>query len=146
MAFVWFAAILVFIMLEVSTVSLVSTWFAVGSLAALIVSLFSGPLWLQFVVFLVVSVALLAALRPLVRKYIKPKLVPTNVDSVIGSEGYVTEDIDNLSATGQVKLRGMFWTARSADSQPIPKGTLIRVDRIEGVKAIVSPVKETVNA
>ena len=45
MAFVWFAAILVFIMLEVSTVSLVSTWFAVGSLAALIVSLFSGPLW-----------------------------------------------------------------------------------------------------
>lgn len=141
MAFVWFAAILVFIMLEVSTVSLVSTWFAVGSLAALIVSLFSGPLWLQFVVFLVVSVALLAALRPLVRKYIKPKLVPTNVDSVIGSEGYVTEDIDNLSACGRVKLGGSYWSARSTNGEAIPAGALVRVDRVEGNKVFVTPAE-----
>ena len=138
MAYVWFAAILLFIMMEASTVSLVSSWFALGALAALIVSLFSGPLWLQFVVFLVVSVFLLAALRPLVRKYIKPKLVRTNVDSVIDSEGYVTEDIDNLSACGRVKLGGSYWSARSTNSETIPAGTRIRVDRVEGNKVYVT--------
>jgi membrane protein implicated in regulation of membrane protease activity len=138
MAYVWFAAILLFIMMEASTVSLVSSWFALGALAALIVSLFSGPLWLQFVVFLVVSVFLLAALRPLVRKYIKPKLVRTNVDSIIDSEGYVTEDIDNLSACGRVKLGGSYWSARSTNSETIPTGTRIRVDRVEGNKVYVT--------
>ena len=73
-----------------------------------------------------------------------PKLTPTNVDSVIGSTGLVTVAIDNVSAAGQVKLGAMFWTARSTSGAPIPKDTLIRVDRIEGVKVFVSPAEETV--
>ena len=141
MAIIWFAVMVAFIMLESSTVTLISVWFAAGSLAALIVSLFSGPVWLQFVVFLVVSCVLLAALRPLVRKYIKPKLVATNVDSVLGSEGYVTEEIDNLSACGRVKLGSNYWSARSTDGNPIPTGTQIRVDRVEGNKVFVTPAE-----
>ena len=139
MTIIWFVAMLTLIMLESSTVTLISIWFAAGSLAALIVSLCSGPVWLQFLVFLVVSCILLAALRPLVRKYIKPKLVATNVDSILGSEGYVTEDIDNLSACGRVKLGGNFWSARSTDGNTIPSGTQIRVDRVEGNKVFVTP-------
>ena len=58
----------------------------------------------------------------------------------VGSEGYVTADIDNLAATGTVKLGAMEWTARSADGSAIKAGTRVKVERIEGVKAFVSPV------
>ena len=135
----WLALMIVFLLVEASTVSLVSIWFAVGSLGALIASLLNAPLWAQILVFLALSGALLACLRPLVKKFIKPKVTATNADSVIGSAGYVTEDIDNLSARGQVKLSGMFWSARSTSGDPICKDAKIKVDRIEGVKVFVSP-------
>ena len=136
---VWLVLMVVFLMAEASTVSLVSIWFAVGSLGALIANLLNAPFWLQITVFFVLSATLLACLRPLVKKFIKPKITATNADSVIGSAGYVTEDIDNLSARGQVKLGGMFWSARSTSGNPIQQGTKITVDKIEGVKVFVSP-------
>ena len=82
---------------------------------------------------------------PFIKKFLNPKLAKTNVDAVIGSEGYVTEDIDNLKAAGHVKLGAMERTARSTSGQPIAKGTLIKVDRIEGVKAFVSPAEIPAN-
>ena len=100
---------------------------------------------LQAGIFVLVSAAALTALRPLVRKYLKPKLTATNVDSVIGTVGIVTIGIDNIAAAGQVKLGGMEWTARSTSGEPIPQGTRITVDRIEGVKAFVSPAQIPAN-
>lgn len=141
--FIWIALMVVFLIVEASCpIHLVSIWFAAGSLVAAVVSMLHGQVWLQILLFAVVSGGLLACLWPFVKKFLNPKLSSTNVDSVIGTQGYVTAAIDNLSATGQVKLGGMYWTARSAAGQSIPKGTLVRVDRIEGVKAIVSPVPE----
>ena len=144
-ALFWLAAMVLFLIAEASTVTLISLWFAAGSLAALLVSLLHGPVWLQAAVSVIVSAVCLTALRPLVRKHITPKLTKTNVDAVVGSTGLVTTAIDNVSAVGQVKLGAMYWTARSVSGEPIPEGTLVKVERIEGVKAIVSPVKETVN-
>jgi len=141
----WFILAVIFLFVEGSTVMLVSVWFAVGSLVAMLTALLGGPFWLQLILFLGVSAGLLALLRPLVRRYIKPGITATNVDALIGSQGYVTETVDNLAATGQVKLGAMPWTARSTDGSPIETGTLVRVDRIEGVKAFVSPVRETAN-
>lgn len=135
----WLALMVVFLMVEASTVSLVSIWFAVGSLGALVANLLNAPPWAQILIFLVLSGTLLACLRPFVKKFIKPKITATNVGSVIGLAGYVTEDIDNLSARGQVKLGGMFWSARSTSGNPIHKDTKITVDRVEGVKVFVSP-------
>ena len=135
----WLALMIVFLLAEANSVALVSIWFAVGALGALIADLLNAPLWAEVLIFFLISGALLAALRPFVKKFIKPKIVATNADSVIGSKGYVTEDIDNLSARGQVKLGGMFWSARSTSGQPISKDTLVKVDRIEGVKVFVSP-------
>ena len=140
-AIIWLGIMVVFLFMEANTVSLVSIWFAAGSLAALIASLFGAPGWLQITLFLVTSAAALACLRPLVRKYIKPRIVPTNTDALLNSQGYVTEDIDNLAAHGQVKLGAMEWTARSTNGNPIPQGTLVKVDKIEGVKAFVTPVE-----
>ena len=139
----WLGLMVLFLLVEANTVSVVSIWFAVGALIALVASLAGAEIWLQAVLFFVVSAGLLAALRPVVRKYFKPKLTKTNVDAVIGSQGYVTAQIDNLSGKGQVKLGAMEWTARSTDGSIISEGTLVKVDRIEGVKAFVTPVQVT---
>lgn len=139
-AIVWLGLMVLFLLAEASTVTMVSLWFAAGALAALAVSLLGGVIWLQVVVFLLVSGVMLALLRPLVRRFVTPKLVRTNIDSVIGSTGLVTAAIDNVSAAGQVKLGAMYWTARSTTGDPIPEDTRIKVDRIEGVKVFVTPV------
>ena len=144
-AIIWLVLMVVFLMIEGASVSMVSLWFGAGALAALIVALIGGEIWLQVLVFFTVSIVLLAALRPLARKYLTPKLSRTNIDSVIGQTGTVTADIDNISAQGQVRLASMEWTARSTSGDPIPAGTLIRVDRIEGVKVFVSPLQVEVN-
>ena len=140
-AVVWLILMVLFLLVEAGTVSMVSLWFAAGALAALLVALPGGPVWLQVLLFLAVSGGLLLALRPLVRKVLLPKVTATNVDSVVGATGLVTAAIDNVSAAGQVKLGAMVWTARSTSGAPIPEGTLVKVDRIEGVKAFVSPVE-----
>lgn len=140
-SYIWLALMVVFLVAEAATVVTVSLWFAAGALAALAASLLGAPIWLQVAVFLVVSAMLLACLRPVVSKHFTPRLTKTNIDSVIGSRGYVTADIDNISAVGTVKLGAMEWTARSASGEHIPAGTLVEVERIEGVKAFVKPVK-----
>jgi len=140
-AFIWFALLVSFILVEANTVTLVTSWFAIGALAAMIASFLNAPIWLQAVLFFVISIALLAALRPIARRYFTPKLTKTNVDSVVGCVGPVTASIDNAMATGTVKLGAMEWTARSTSGEPIAAGTLIKADRVEGVKVFVSPVE-----
>ena len=142
-AIVWLVLLVVFLAMEANTVSMVSAWFAAGSLIALIVSLVHGPIWLQILLFFVVSIVCLILLRPLTKKYFTPKIVRTNTQALIGSRGIVTERIDNIRSCGQVKLGSLTWSARSTDETPIEVGTQIVVDRIEGVKAIVSPVQIT---
>ena len=142
----WLVLMVVFLIVEgACPFHRVSIWFAAGSLVALLVSLLGGAVWLQITLFLVVSVALLILLWPLVRKVITPKIEKTNVDAVIGSTGLVTVAIDNVTAEGQVKLGAMYWTARSTSGEKIPEGTLIRADRIEGVKVYVSPAEVPAN-
>ena len=137
----WLVLMIGFLVMESQTVTVVSIWFGVGALAAMIAAFCGAEIWLQAVIFFVVSIALLAALRPVVRKFFNPKITKTNVDSVIGSQGYVTAEIDNLAARGQVKLGAMEWTARSSSGENIPEGTLVQVDKIEGVKAFVTVVE-----
>ena len=138
---IWLALMIAFLMVEAQSVTMVSLWFGAGALAALIAALCGAEFWLQAVIFFAVSIALLASLRPLVRKYFTPKITKTNVDSVIGLEGLVTADINNITAQGQVKLSAMEWSARSTSGEIIPAGTLVKVDKIEGVKAFVTPVQ-----
>ena len=142
-AIVWLALMILFICMESATVSMTSLWFAAGALVALIASLLHAPVALQVVLFLAVSIALLWLLRPIARKYFTPKLMRTNVDAVIGTKGIVTAQVDNLKATGAVKLGALEWTARSTSGEPIEPGTRVKVDRIEGVKAYISPVEVT---
>ena len=140
MPVVWLAALIVFALIEGAVASnLVSIWFAAGSLAALIVSLFSDFLPAQIAVFLVVSVICLALVRPVASRWLNPRSQPTNADRLIGQTALVTEAIDNLAAQGQVTVSGQVWSARSDGEEQIPAGARVTVLRIEGVKLIVRP-------
>lgn len=138
-AMIWLVLLVLFVIAEAATVTLVSLWFAVGALVAMAAALLGASAWIQVGVFALVSLVLLLLLRPLVRRYITPKLTATNADSVIGTVGLVTVAIDNTAGTGQVKLGGLYWTARSTTGAPIPLDTQVRVDRISGVKVYVTP-------
>ena len=144
MPYIWLGLMVVFLIIEMQGISLVSLWFAAGALGAMIVAFCGGELWLQAVVFAGVSGVLLAGLRPFVKRYIRPKLIRTNVDAVIDAEGVVTQSVDNLAGNGQVKIGGMYWTARSTAGDPIEEGTKVKVDRIEGVKVFVTPIPSKV--
>lgn len=141
---IWTALLIAFIAVEAATVNMVSLWFAGGALVALVASLLSAPVWLQILLFAATSAALLMTLRPMARKLFTPKLTRTNVDAVVGAEGLVTVPVDNLHGTGQVKIGGMEWTARSADGQPLEVGTRVRVDKVVGVKVYVTALEVSV--
>ena len=142
---IWFGLAIVFLVVEAACpLHLVSIWFVAGSLVAMVAAWLKWALWLQITLFLLVSGSLLALLWPMVKKHLNPKVEKTNVDAIIGTKALVTAPINNLSAAGQVKLNGMEWTARSTSGDPIPEGTLVKVDRIEGVNVFVSPVEVSV--
>ena len=138
MEILWIILAAAFLCAELATVALVSLWFVVGALAALVVCLLGVELWLQVLTFGLVSMGMLLLLRPFLRRFVDPHKVRTNVDAVIGKEGVVTEAIDNLLAVGTVKLDGLPWTARSEDGREIPEGTVVSVRSVEGVKLIVA--------
>ena len=142
MSIIWLIALVVFAVAEAATVQLVSIWFAAGSLAAFITSLCHGPVWLQAVLFLIVAIAALFLTRPLIKKHLNAQVKPTNADRVTGMACRVTEDIDNIAATGAVSVQGKIWTARSKTGQPFKEGDLVRAVAIEGVKLIVIPIEE----
>ena len=136
---VWIGLMVLFGIVEASTVNMVSVWFVGGSLVGLIVNLLGGNVWLQIGAFLVVSGGLLACLRPFVKKYVTPKKIATNADMVLGRTAYLTEAVDNLRGTGALKLDGKEWTVRSTDESVLPEGTLVKIVKLEGVKLYVEP-------
>ena len=134
---VWLVLLVVFVVFEAATVQLVSVWFALGALAALIAAICHGPAWLQITLFILVSAISFAVTRPLVKKFSTSKIQKTNADRCIGDTAVVTEEINNLEAKGLVKVDGNIWTARSENNDVIPAGEKVTVIKIEGVKLIV---------
>lgn len=134
---IWIVAIVIFGVAEAVTAGLTSIWFVLGSVAALIAAICNGPVWLQIALFFVVSIATLAATRPLVAKLMKKDIKPTNADRVLGGSARVTERIDNDVPTGAVYIDGKTWSARSSTGEIIEPDAMVRVVRMEGVKLYV---------
>ena len=123
-AIFWLIAMVIFMAAEAMTVSLVSIWFAVGALGAIIVALTGGGLAFQVTVFLTLAIVLLLSLRSVVRKRFTPRITRTNIDSIIGATGVVITPVNNIAARGQIQVNGVEWSARSSDNSHIPAGTL----------------------
>ena len=134
----WLGMMVVLCIIELATMGLTTIWFAAGALAACIVALIQGNIWIQTIVFLLVSILLLIFTRPVAVKYLNHGRIKTNIESLIGKEAVVLQPIENLKMQGKVLMNGMEWTARTASNQDIiEKDTIVVVERVEGVKLIV---------
>ena len=142
LAIIWLIVLVVCLVAEIATLGLTSIWFAGGALLAMIIAMIGGPLWLQVLVFLIASIVLLIFTRPIAAKYFNKNREKTNVNSKLGKQAIVTVTIDNLKGEGQIVTEGMEWTARSLDSTVIEEGSVVTIEKIEGVKAVVSIRKE----
>ena len=133
----WLILMIGMVVLELSTAQMVSIWFAIGALGALIATYLGAEIWLQIIIFLVVSGIALVATRPFVKKLTAGKKVPTNADRYVGRKGVVTATVDNQQGVGLVKIEGSVWSARSVSGEVLPAGEQVVVERIEGVKLMV---------
>ncbi len=139
MVWVWLALLVLFIITEIATVQLTTIWFAGGALVSMLLAAFGvKSITIQIIAFLTVSIVLLIATRPIVKKHINKKSQPTNADRSIGQNAVVTEEINNLLGKGTAKINGVEWTARSENGDIIPTGSTVTVIRIDGVKLIVN--------
>lgn len=142
---IWLCLVVLFVIVETATVSLVALWFIGGSLAALLAAALGAGYALQAAVFVVISAVLLLLLRPLAKKHLSRKFVPTNADRLIGKTALVTQTIDPLRGLGEIRVEGVLWGARCTDADTIREGELVRIDRIEGAKLVVSPAQVPVS-
>ena len=142
--YVWLIIMAVFLVMEALTAGLTTIWFAGGALAAFILAACNVPLIWQIAAFVVASLLLLVFTRPIALRYLNNRTAKTNVvDRIIGRNAIVTEEINNVRATGKVTVDGMPWTARTkTDEEIIPVGAEVVVDALQGVKCIVHEVKE----
>lgn len=136
--FLWLLAAAAFIVIEIVTLGLTSIWFAGGAIIASIGAAFSVDIMIQLILFAAVSIILLIFTRPLAAKHITGHTTKTNVDSLIGKEVIVQEEINNRKGTGIALVNGQEWTARTEDDDSIIKaGTTATIQKISGVKLIV---------
>lgn len=136
--YIWIAIAVITAIIEMLTVSIVSCWFTIGAIGAMAAYFIGATPLIQFVVFIICTALSLIFARPLIKKHNKTAITPTNADMLIGQQGVVVQTIDNIKSEGAVKIKGLEWSAKSQNNQIISAGETITVEKIEGVKLIVS--------
>ena len=137
MTIFWLAVVALMLVIEIFTMGLTTIWFSLGAVAAAIAAALGAPLWVQILLFSVVSVLIMLLVRPFAVKVMDKSRTRTNIEEVIGEQAEVIEDIDNQRERGKVRYRGVEWMARSADGNKIAAGEMVMVESVAGVKLIV---------
>lgn len=129
--------------IEMITVGFLIFWFGIGALFTMLISfLIPNNILLQLAIFVISSTLLIFLTKPFVEKFTKnDKKVVTNAYSIIGKKGIVTQAIDPTQGVGQIKVGGEVWSAKTTDGSILKKDAQIEITEIEGVKAIVKPIK-----
>ena len=133
----WGAAIIAFSLVEAATVSLVSIWFAVGSAAALIAALLGANLWIQTGVFLIISAVCFIFVRKAAAKSFSGRKNDTDLDRIVGTEVFITEEVNNKENSGKTRINDVEWRVKSGGGEIIPEGKTAVVEKIEGVSLVV---------
>lgn len=134
---IWLVILAVMIVIEIATLGLTTIWFGIGAIGAAIVAGMGYGIWVQLAVFTVLSVVAMALCRPFAVRYLNKDKEKTNVEDIVGKTAVVSRQIDNEMATGEVRVDGMEWTARSEDGRVIAENERVTVVAVEGVKLIV---------
>lgn len=144
MTIFWLVVLVAALVAEAVTMGLISIWFAVGALAALLVEKLHGGVYLQMIICLVVSLVVMYFTRPIAIKYFNKERQKTNADSLIGKQAVVTGRIHNLEGVGKAVVSGQEWSAKSLeDDQIFEEGEIVKIVKIKGVKLIVESAKTT---
>lgn len=134
----WLALMIILVVVEIATVGLTAIWFAGGAFVALLAHLLGLNMYVQIIVFIVVSAILMTFTRPWALKYFKPRLVRTNYETVVGENVCLTETVDNIKGTGTAVYKGQEWTARAYEAGKVfEAGTIVAVKEIRGVTLYV---------
>ena len=142
----WLIAAGIFFIIEMATIGFLVFWLGIGALLAMVTSLITDSIIIQFIVFVSTSTLLLIFTRPLVNKFIKiPKEIKTNAYSIIGKKGIVISKINNVDGAGQIKIDGEVWSAKSFDEENIEKDAEVEIVEIDGVKAVVKKISNVSN-
>lgn len=133
----WLILVAVMLVIEIFTMGLTTIWFSLGAVAAAIAAGLGAPLWVQILLFTVVSVVIMILVRPFALKVMDRNRTKTNIDEVIGKQAEVIEPIDNQKEQGKVRFRGVEWMARSVDGSTVAAGDVVTVEEVSGVKLLV---------
>ena len=141
----WLIAAGIFFIIEIITTGFLAFWLGIGAIIAMCVSFFIDNLIVQTVIFIISSVILILATKPLIKKFLKNNTgteTKTNAFSIIGKKAIVIKNIDKIDGSGQIKVDGEVWSAEGEDDTVIEKGTEVEILKIDGVRAIVTPIKK----
>ena len=136
---IWLVIVIASLLIEIITVDLVSIWFGLGGIAALICYLVNFPIPVQIAAFVVISVIMMIIIRPIAKRYLKTNIVSTNYDRVIGKHALVTRNI-TADRKGEVKVLSTFWSATSIDNHDIIEGEYCEVLAVEGAHLVVRKI------
>ncbi len=139
----WLIAAGIFFVGEIFTAGFLIFWLGIAALIAMVVSFFIPNLTVQMVVFIISSIILLLATKPLIKKFMHVKETKTNAFSIIGKKALVIKNIDSINKSGQIKVNGEVWSAIGKNDDKIEKGTEVEVVSINGVKAVVKPASHS---
>lgn len=139
---IWLVILVAGVLIEASTLSLVSIWFAAGALAAGFAALFGAPFGVQILVFLTVSVILLCVTRPLLKKLMPKGYIPTNGELDIGKAALVIETVNTAAGTGRVRFDGVDWGARTENGAVIDEGKTVVIRAKGAAYVIVEELKQ----
>ena len=139
----WLIAAGIFFVIEIFTAGFLVFWLGIAALIAMIVSFFIPNLTIQMIVFIIFSIILLLATKPLIKKFMNVKETKTNAFSIIGKKALVIKNIDSINKSGQIKVNGEVWSAIGKNDDTIEKGTEVEVVSINGVKAVVKPSSQS---
>ncbi len=135
---IWLITAVVLGVIEVSTVNLITLWFALSALVVAVIAAFGAGTIVQISVFIVVSAVMVIATRPLARRFLNRNTIATNADRIISAKGVVVEEINSIKGCGQVKVMGQLWSAKSVNGEIIADGSSVTIVALEGVKVVVS--------
>lgn len=144
LALIWLALVIIFAIIEMISLGLTSIWFAGAAFVSAISAMLGAPIWLQILIFIVVSAVLLASTRGVAKTFLEKKLEKTNAEGLVGKTSVVIETIDNAASTGKIRIGDVEWTARAVqETQVIPKDSKVMIREITGVKCMVELVQES---
>jgi len=117
-------------------------WLGIAAVIVCLLSLLIHNVFIQMAIFVILSALFLLLTRPFVEKFVikKDERVITNAFSIIGKEGKITRSMDPITKLGQVKIGTEAWTAKTEDETLLEEGDVVKVEAIDGVKAIVAKI------